>query len=86
MIFCICLSILIQVEANIVLNKCLHYLVSASHDSGLFETIFLFHEWLNSVCYTFGFPLSCTANCVYAEPWIDFLDKPYMGGQKIHFL
>ena len=49
------LVILLQIEANIVLNqgfpknpcsnKCLHYLVSASHDSGLFGTIFLFHEW-----------------------------------------
>ena len=42
MTFCICLSILILIEANIVLNKCLHYLVRASHDSGLFGTIFIF--------------------------------------------
>ena len=44
MIFCICLSILIQIKANIVLNKCLHCLVRVSHDSGLFGTIFLFNE------------------------------------------
>ena len=43
MIFCICLSILIQTETNICLNKWCHYLVRASHDSGLFDTIFLFH-------------------------------------------
>ena len=50
------------------------------------KAVFLIHEWYNSVCYTFGFPLSYTANCFYAELWVDFLDKPYMGGQKIHFL
>ena len=51
MIFCICLSILIKIETNIVFNKCLHYLVRASLDSGLFgrPTIFLFHEWQNSM-------------------------------------
>ena len=49
MIISICLSILIQSETKIVLNKCLHYLVRASHDSGMFGTIFLFHEWYNSV-------------------------------------
>ena len=27
------------------LKQCLHYLVRASHDSGLFGTKFLFHEW-----------------------------------------
>ena len=45
----ICLSFLILIEANIVLNKYLHYLLRASHDSGLFGTIFLFYEWYNSV-------------------------------------
>ena len=44
MIFCIYLSILIQIETNIVLNKCLHNLVRASHHLGLFGTVFLFHE------------------------------------------
>ena len=53
MIFSICLSILIHTETNIVLNKCLRNLVRASHDSGLFGTIFLFHEWYNSVGETF---------------------------------
>ena len=41
MIFCIRLSIFIPIETN----KCLHYLARASYDSGLFGTIFLFHEW-----------------------------------------
>ena len=45
MIFCICLSIEKQIEANIVLNKYLHYLVRASHDSGQLGKLFLFHEW-----------------------------------------
>ena len=44
-ILCIWLSILVQTETNIVLKKCLHYLVRASNDSGLFDKIFLFHEW-----------------------------------------
>ena len=52
MIFSVCLSSLIQTETNIVSNKCLHYLVRASHDSGLLGTIFLFHEWRNSVAFT----------------------------------
>ena len=50
--------ILIQIEANIVLNKCLNYLVSASHDLGLFGTIFLFHEWYNSAVQTINRGLS----------------------------
>ena len=45
MIFSIYVSIVIQTETNIVLNKCLHYFVRASNDSGLFGIIFLFHEW-----------------------------------------
>ena len=45
------LSILVQTETNIVLIS-LHYLVRASNDSGLFCTIFLFHEWKNSVVDT----------------------------------
>ena len=38
--------------------------------------------------YAFGFPLSWTANCFSAEPepWIGFLDKPFIGGWKLHFL
>ena len=48
-IFSIRLSILIQTETNIVLNNSLHQLVRAPHDAGLFGTIFLFHEWQNSV-------------------------------------
>ena len=35
MIFYIRLSIPIQTETELVLNKCLHYLVKGSHDSGL---------------------------------------------------
>ena len=37
------------------------------------------------LCYTFGFSLSWTASCFYEEPWIDFLDKRFMGRWKVHF-
>ena len=49
---CVFLSILIHTETNIVLNKYWHYLVRASHDSGLCGTILPFHEWKFSGCYT----------------------------------
>ena len=44
--------------------------------------------WVVLFYYAFGFPLSWTANCFSAEPepWIGFLDKPFIGGWKLHFL
>ena len=57
MIFSICQSILIQTETNIVLNNSLHQLVRAPHDVGLFGTIFLFHEWQNSVTWCYISPV-----------------------------
>ena len=38
-------EILVQTKTNIVLNRFLHYLISASNDLVLFGTLFLFHEW-----------------------------------------
>ena len=40
MIFCFCLSIPIQTETDIVLNKCCHYLVRGFHDLGLLVQYF----------------------------------------------
>ena len=44
MIFCICLSIPMQTETNKALNKCLHYLVIGSHDSGMFVQYYLYFK------------------------------------------
>ena len=35
--------------------------------------------------YAYGFPLSWTANCFSAEPWINGLDKSFMSGWKLLF-
>ena len=41
--------------------------------------------WVVIFKYKFGSTLSWTTNWFYAEPWIDFSYKPFMGGRKVHF-
>ena len=62
MIFCICLTIPIQTETNKALNKCLHYLVIGSHDSGMFVQYYFYFkkgriQWqyiiAHKICITF---------------------------------
>ena len=36
--------------------------------------------------YTCKFTLSWTENCLSAETWVDFLDKPLMDGREVHVL
>ena len=38
-----------------------------------------------SLCITFCFTSYWTANCVSAEPWNDFSDKPFIDGSEVHF-
>ena len=72
-VFSICQSILIQTETDIVLNNSLHQLVRAPHDAGLFGTIFLFHEWQNSM----GKYLSETS-CVKEHKLLMLIDTNYL--------
>ena len=37
------------------------------------------------IYYTFCFTSYWTANCVSAEPWNDFSDKPFINGSEVHF-
>ena len=85
MIFCICLSILIQTETNMVVNKWCLYLVGASHHLGLIEAIFLFHGKIQ--CYHYK-----QRHCVISErlqllcvSWpLRVKDSRLRQGSKIH--
>ena len=53
----------------------------------LVQTIlYLGSSYVQFASCAFGFTLYWTANCLSAEPWIDFSDKPFMNGRKVYFI